>query len=134
MPFGLTNSLAIFMDYMNCMFRPYLDQFVVAFIDDILVYSKLEEEHAINLDIVLKLLQEKELYARLEKCDFLMMEVKFFGHVINQDGVSVDPSNVEVVMTSQPLKAIIEIKSFLGLAGYYRRFIEGFSIITKPFL
>ena len=98
MSFGLTNALAIFMDYMNRIFRPYLDKFVVVFIDDILVYSKTEREHAGHLQLVLQILREKKLYAKLSKCEFWMKEVKFLDHVVSHGGISVDLSKVEAVL------------------------------------
>jgi len=132
MPFGVTNAPAIFMDYMNRIFHPFLDQFVVVFIDDILIYSKTLEEHEEHLRIVLQILKEKKLYAKLSKCEFWLEEVKFLGHVISNNGVSVDPTKVEAVLQWEPPKTVTEIRSFLGLAGYYRRFIEGFSKIALP--
>ncbi|GAU51879.1 hypothetical protein TSUD_416640 [Trifolium subterraneum] len=132
MPFGLTNAPAIFMDYMNRIFQPYLDKFVVIFIDDILIYSKDPQEHAEHLRIVLNILREKQLYAKFSKCEFWLFEVKFLGHVISQGGVSVDPAKVETVLNWERPRTVSEIRSFLGLAGYYRRFILGFSEIALP--
>ena len=132
MPFGLTNAPATFMDLMNRVFRPYLDQFVIVFIDDILVYSKTWEEHAQHLRIVLQTLREHQLYAKKEKCDFWLTEVKFLGHVISGQGISVDPSKVETVLQWERPKNVAEIRSFLGLAGYYRRFVKDFSSIAAP--
>ncbi|GAU50680.1 hypothetical protein TSUD_371390 [Trifolium subterraneum] len=132
MPFGLTNAPAIFMDYMNRIFQPYLDKFVVIFIDDILIYSKDPQEHAEHLRIVLNILREKQLYAKFSKCEFWLSEVKFLGHVISQGGVSVDPSKVEAVLNWERPRTVSEVRSFLGLAGYYRRFIFGFSEIALP--
>ncbi|GAU51456.1 hypothetical protein TSUD_413530 [Trifolium subterraneum] len=132
MPFGLTNAPAVFMDYMNRIFQPYLDKFVVIFIDDILIYSKDPQEHAEHLRIVLNILREKQLYAKFSKCEFWLSEVKFLGHVISQGGVSVDPSKVEAVLNWERPRTVSEIRSFLGLAGYYRRFILGFSEIALP--
>ncbi|KAK2374423.1 putative mitochondrial protein [Trifolium repens] len=132
MPFGLTNAPAIFMEYMNRIFQPYLDKFVVIFIDDILIYSKDSQEHAEHLRIVLEVLREKQLYAKFSKCEFWLSEVKFLGHVISQGGVSVDPSKVEAVLNWERPRSVTEVRSFLGLAGYYRRFILGFSEIALP--
>ena len=123
MPFGVTNAPTIFMDYMNRIFKPFLDKFVVVFIDDILIYSRTREEHAKHLRTVLNILREKQLYAKLSKCDFWMSEIQFLGHVISAQGISVDPSKVEVVLQSERPKTVTEIRSFVGLAGYYRRFI-----------
>ena len=132
MPFGLTNAPAIFMDYMNRIFRPYLDKFVVVFIDDILIYSRTHKEHEEHLRIVLQTLREKQLYAKPEKCAFWMEEVQFLGHVISREGVAVDPSKIEAVLQWERPKTITEVRSFLGLAGYYRRFISGFSQLVLP--
>ncbi|KAK2423579.1 putative mitochondrial protein [Trifolium repens] len=132
MPFGLTNAPAVFMDYMNRIFQPYLDQFVVIFIDDILIYSKDHQEHAEHLRIVLEILREKQLYAKFSKCEFWLSEVKFLGHVISKGGVSVDPSKVEAVLNWERPRNVSEVRSFLGLAGYYRRFILGFSELALP--
>jgi hypothetical protein len=127
MSFGLTNALAYFMYLMNSVFMPELDKFVVVFIDDILVYSKNEEEHAGHLHVVLQCLREHRLYAKLSKCDFWLKEIKFLGHTISQAGIAVDPDKVQEVMNRKPPTTVRQIRSFLGLAGYYRRFISDFS-------
>jgi hypothetical protein len=132
MPFGLTNALAMFMDLMNRVFRPYLDQYVVVFIDDILVYSNSHLEHEQHLRVVLQTLRENQLYAKLDKCEFWLKEVVFLGHVISAEGIFVDPRKVEAVLKWERPTNVTEIQSFLGLAGYYRRFIEGFSTIASP--
>ncbi|XP_058185964.1 uncharacterized protein LOC131303212 [Rhododendron vialii] len=132
MPFGLTNAPATFMDLMNRIFRAYLDRFVVVFVDDILIYSPSEEEHQTHLSIVLELLREHRLYAKLSKCEFWLSEVKFLGHVVSKDGVSVDPGKIESVMNWKRPKNVFEIRSFLGLAGYYRRFVLDFSRLAAP--
>jgi hypothetical protein len=130
--FGLTNALAYFMYLMNSVFLPELDKFVVVFIDDILVYSKNEDEHTEHLHIVLQRLRDHHLYAKLSKCDFWLREIKFLGHTISQDGISVDPEKVQEVMNWKPPTTIRQIRSFLGLEGYYRRFIPDFSRIAMP--
>ncbi|XP_052726000.1 uncharacterized protein LOC128194436 [Vigna angularis] len=132
MPFGVTNAPAIFMDYMNRIFRPYLDKFVVVFIDDILVYSKSYEEHEDHLRTVLGVLREKELYAKFSKCEFLMKEVQFLGHIVSAGGISVDPAKVRAVLEWESPRSVTKVRSFVGLASYYRRFIEGFSKIVAP--
>ena len=132
MPFGVTNAPAVFMEYMNRIFNAYLDQFVVIFIDDILIYSRTSQEHEEHLRIVLSVLREKHLFAKLSKCEFWMSEVRFLGHVISQGGVAVDPSKVEAVINWERPRNASEVRSFLGLAGYYRRFIEGFSKLALP--
>ncbi|GJT53287.1 putative reverse transcriptase domain-containing protein [Tanacetum coccineum] len=132
MPFGRTNAPAIFMDLMNHVCKPYLDKFVIVFIDDILIYSKLEEEHEVHLKTILDLLKEEKLYAKFSKCEFWLKEVQFLGHVVNRNGIHVDPSKVGLVKNWKTPESPIEIRSFLGLAGYYRRFIKNFSKIAKP--
>jgi hypothetical protein len=132
MPFGLTNAPAVFMDLMNRVFRPYLDRSVVVFIDDILVYSNSYIEHEKHLREVLQTLREHRLYAKLNKCEFWLKEVTFLGHVILAEEILVDPRKVEAVLKWERPTNVTEIRSFLGLAGYYRRFIEGFSTIAAP--
>ena len=132
MPFGLTNAPTTFMDLMHRVFQFYLDQFVVVFFDDILIYSQSEEEHEDHLRIVLQALRDRQLYAKFSKCEFWLTEVKFLGHVVSASGVSVDLEKVEVVMSWERPKSVFEIRSFLGLAGYYRRFIEDFSRLAAP--
>ncbi|KAJ0577600.1 putative nucleotidyltransferase, Ribonuclease H [Helianthus annuus] len=132
MPFGLTNAPAAFMDLMNRVCKPYLDKFVIVFIDDILIYSKNQADHEKHLRCILKLLQREKLYAKFSKCEFWLREVQFLGHVVSERGIQVDPAKVEAVMNWQEPKTPTEIRSFLGLAGYYRRFIENFSRIAAP--
>jgi len=127
MSFGLTNAPAYFMYLMNKVFMEYLDKFVVVFIDDILVFSRNEIEHEKHLRLVLQKLREHQLYAKLSKCEFWLKEVSFLGHIISNGGVAVDPKKVQDVLSWKPTKDVSEIRSFLGMAGYYRRFIEGFS-------
>jgi hypothetical protein len=105
---------------------------VVVFIDDILVYSRNEDEHIMHLHVVLQRQRDHHLYAKLSKCDFWLREIKFLGHTISQDGISVDPEKVQEVMDWKPPTTVRQIRSFLGLAGYYRRFIPDFSRIAKP--
>ncbi|KAI3753681.1 hypothetical protein L2E82_25742 [Cichorium intybus] len=132
MPFGLTNAPAVFMDLMNRVCRPFLDKFVIVFIDDILIYSKSRDEHRFHLQQVLDLLRDEKLYAKFTKCEFWLREIQFLGHVINEDGIKVDPAKIEAVMSWEPPKSPMEVRSFLGLAGYYRRFVENFSRIAMP--
>ncbi|KAI5012277.1 hypothetical protein ZWY2020_024411 [Hordeum vulgare] len=131
MSFGLTNAPAYFMNLMNKVFMEYLDKFVVVFIDDILIFSKDEEEHKEHLRLVLEKLQEHKLYAKVSKCEFWLKEVGFLGHVISGEGIGVDPAKVAAVTEWVAPKSVKEIRSFLGHAGYYRRFIENFSKIAK---
>ncbi|GJY75499.1 reverse transcriptase domain-containing protein [Tanacetum coccineum] len=132
MPFGLTNAPAIFMDLMNRVCKPYLDKFVIVFIDDILIYSKTKEDHKVHLRLMLELLTKEKLYAKFSKCEFWLQEVHFLGHVVNQSGIHVDPSKIEAVKNWKAPTTPSEVRSFLGLAGYYRRFIANFSKIAKP--
>ncbi|WVZ70384.1 hypothetical protein U9M48_019058 [Paspalum notatum var. saurae] len=117
---------------MNSVFMNELDKFVVVFIDDILVYSKNKKEHEEHLWIVLSRLREHKLYAKFSKCAFWLKEVAFLGHILSAKGVAVDPSKVEDVLNWKQPQTVTEIRSFLGLAGYYRRFIKDFSRISKP--
>ncbi|WVZ50140.1 hypothetical protein U9M48_001426 [Paspalum notatum var. saurae] len=131
--FGLTNAPAYFMNMMNMIFMRELDQCVVVFIDDILIFSKTREEHEQHLRIVLEKLRENQLYGKFSKCDFWLEKVAFLGHVPGgAEGVSVDPEKVEAVSNWKTPRSATEIRSFLGLAGYYRRFMENFSKIAKP--
>nr|GEX37252.1 putative reverse transcriptase domain-containing protein [Tanacetum cinerariifolium] len=132
MSFGLTNAPAVFMDLMNHVCKPYLYKFVIVFIDDILVYSKDEEEHKKHLKISLELVKKERLHAKFSKCDFWLDSVQFLGHVINRSGVHMDPAKVEAIKSWAAPTTPMEVRQFLGLAGYYRRFIEGFSLISKP--
>ena len=126
MSFGLTNAPAYFMNLMNKVFMDELDKFFVVFIDDILIYSKSVQEHEQHLRVVLEKLRVHKLYAKFSKCEFWLEKVVFLGHILIAEGVAVDPEKVEVVSNWQQPTNVSEIRSFLGLAGYYRRFIEGF--------
>ncbi|KAA3484088.1 DNA/RNA polymerases superfamily protein [Gossypium australe] len=132
MPYGLTNAPAVFMDLMNRIFRPYPDRFVVVFIDDILIYSRDENDHAEHLRIVLQTLREKQLYAKFSNCEFWLHEVSFLGHIVSASGIRVDPSKISAILSWKPSRNVSEVHSFLGLAGYYRRFVKGFSTIATP--
>jgi hypothetical protein len=132
MSFGLTNAPDYFMYLMDKVFMEYLDKFVVVFIDDILIFSNTKEEHEKHLRLVLEKLRSNQLYVKFSKCEFWLTEVVFLGHVIAAGGVSVDPSKVKDVLNWMPPTNVSEIRSFLGLAGYYHRFIKDFSKIAKP--
>ena len=132
MPFGLTNAPVAFMDLMHRVFQPYLDHFVVVFVDDILIYSQLEREHEDHLRIILQLLSDHQLYAKFSKCEFWLIEVRFLGNEVSASGMSVDLEKVKAMMSWERPKLVFEIRSFLGLAGYYRRFIEDFSRLPAP--
>nr|GEZ89940.1 putative reverse transcriptase domain-containing protein [Tanacetum cinerariifolium] len=132
MPFHLTNAPAVFMDLMNRVCRPYLDKFVIVFIDDILIYSKSKEGHEVHLKLILELLKKEKLFGKFLKCELWLQEVHFIGYVVNSEGIHVDPNKIEAVKNWKPPKTPTEIRLFLGLAGYYRRFIASFLKIAKP--
>jgi hypothetical protein len=132
MSFGFTNAPAHFTYLMNSIFMPELDKFVVVFIDDILIYSKNMEEHAENLRIVLTRLREHQLYAKFSKCTFWLEEIQFLGHVLSAKGIAVDPSKVNDILEWKSPTKVHQVRSFLGLDCYYRRFILNFSKIVKP--
>nr|GFA05897.1 putative reverse transcriptase domain-containing protein [Tanacetum cinerariifolium] len=131
MPFDLTNAPVIFMNLMNRVCKPYLDKFVIVFIDDILIYSRNKEEHENHLGIILELLRKEKLYAKFSKCDFWIRTVQFLGHLIDRQGLHVDPTKIEAVKNWASPTTPTEIYQFLGLIGYYRRFIKDFSKIAK---
>jgi len=126
MSFSLTNAPAHFMYLMNLVFMPELDKVVVVFIDDILVYSRNEEEHAEHLRVVLTRLHEHQLYAKFSKCEFWLKKVPFLGHVLSKERIYVDPAKVQEVLDWKVPTSVHEVRNFLGLAGYYRRFISEF--------
>ncbi|XP_073061749.1 uncharacterized protein [Primulina eburnea] len=132
MSFGLTNAPSVFMDLMNRVFKSYLDSFVIVFIDDILVYSKTRELHREHLRTVLQQLRDNQLYAKLKKCEFWLDQVTFLGHIVCKDGITVDPTKIESVKKWPIPMTVAEVRSFLGLAGYYHRFIADFSKIALP--
>ena len=132
MPFELTNAPTTFMDLMHRVFQLYLDPFVVVFVDDILIYSKSEEEHKNHLRVVLQVLRDHRLYAKFSKCEFWLIEVKFLGHVVSTSSVSVDSEKVKAVMSWERPKSVFQIRSFLGLARYHKRFIDDFSRLVAP--
>jgi hypothetical protein len=129
-PFGLSNAPVVFMCLMNGVFRNYLDKFVIVFLDDILVYSKKEEEHEQHLRMVLQVLREHQLYAKLGKYSFYQKQIHYLGHIISEEGIVVDPEKIQAIQEWPVPRNITEVRSFMGLAGYYRRFIAGFSRIA----
>jgi hypothetical protein len=132
LPFGLMNAPGVFMSLMNGVFHEYLDKFVQVFIDDILIYSRMMEEHDEHLRLVLQCLRENKLYGKLSKCSFYQSKIHYLGHVISGEGIAVDPTKVEAIMEWPMLMNVPEVHSFMGLAGYYRWFVEGFSKIANP--
>ena len=132
MSFGLTNAPATFSHLMNSIFMEYLDKFVVVYLDDILIYSKNEEEHDEHLRLVLMKLREHRLYAKFSKCEFWLPEVTYLGHVISGKGIAVNPERVQAVLDWTPPETVKQVRSFLGLASYCPRFVENFSKVAKP--
>lgn len=130
MPFGLTNAPATFCTLMNKIFQPYLDEFVVVYLDDIVIFSKTLEEHVEHLRKVFQLLRENELYIKKEKCSFAKEEVHFLGHVISQ--IKMDEAKVSAIREWEVPTSVTELRSFLGLVNYYRRFRKGYSAIAAP--
>ena len=132
MPFGLTNTSTAFMCLMNNIISNYLDKFMVVFIDDMLIYSKNEQEHEEHLKIVLQVLREQQLYATFSQCDFFKEKIQYLGHLVSKEGISVDLEKVKAIMEWSVPRNLSNIRSFMGITGYYRNFIEGFSKISYP--
>ncbi|GJQ91965.1 putative reverse transcriptase domain-containing protein [Tanacetum coccineum] len=122
MSFGLTNAPTVFMDLMNRVCKPYLDKFIIVFIDDILIYSKSKEEHSEHLKIILDLLKKEKLYAKFSKCDFWLESVQFLGHVINSEGIYVDPAKIEAIKNWPVPMLPTKVRQFIGLAGVHNTF------------
>ena len=132
MPSKLTNASSMFMRHVNTISVEYLDKFVVVHLNDVLIYSKSEDEHVEHLRLALMKLREHRLYAKYSKCECWMKELMFLDHVISVEGVAVSPEKVQAILDCEPPKSVKEVRDFLKLAGYYRRFVEGFSKVVKP--
>jgi hypothetical protein len=132
MPFGLTNEPPTFQSLMNYVFKPFLRKFVLVFFDDILIYNKSWEEHVQYVDKVLQLLEEKQLYARPSKCSFGVKEVEYLGRIVSHEGVKVDPNKIKAIREWPTPKTLKKLRGFLGLTGYYRKFVNNYGQITTP--
>ncbi|KAA0057109.1 reverse transcriptase [Cucumis melo var. makuwa] len=134
MPFGLTNAPATFCTLMNQVFHEYLDKFVVVYLDDIVVYSTTMEEHRDHLQKVFQKLKENQLYVKREKCSFAQEQINFLGHVIECGRIGMEEGKIAAIRDWAMPKSVSELRSFLGLANYYRRFVEGFSKRASPLI
>lgn len=132
LPFGLTNAPATFQATMNRIFGPYLNKFVTVYLDDILIFSRTAEEHAKHLRLVLSLLRQHKLHAKLSKCEFWRSEVQYLGHIVSAEGIRMDPKKVEQIKKWPLPRDLAELRSFVGLANYFRRFIAGFASLATP--
>ena len=132
LPFGLTNAPATFMHLMHQIFEPYLDKFVLVFLDDILIFSRSVEEHEQHVRQVLELLRQHKLYAKMSKCELFRPSVEFLGHIVDAKGLHMMEDKVKAIADWPPLQSVDDVRSFLGLAGFYRKFIRMFSDITAP--
>jgi hypothetical protein len=132
MPFGLSNAPATFQELMNSIFSPYLRKFVLVFFDDILVYSSSMQQHEQHLKLVLNTLRNHELRAKLSKCSFGQSQVEYLGHIISSSGVATDPSKIQDILNWDKPITVKKLRGFLGLTGYYRRFIKGYATICQP--
>jgi hypothetical protein len=132
MPFGLCNAPSTFMKLMNEVLRPLLDKCVIVFIDDILIYSSSEEQHYRDVSAVFNVLRQHKLYIKLSKCSFFKAEVEFLGHIVGHSTIKMSKDKLDTIMTWPSPKSVTEVRSFLGLCNYYRKFIQGFSQVAAP--
>ncbi|CAM8977675.1 unnamed protein product [Rhodiola kirilowii] len=132
LPFGLTNAPATFQSLMNQVLSPFLRQFVLVFFDDILIYSKELQSHIEHLTKVFELLRKEHFYLKLSKCDFRVARVHYIGHVISSEGVSTDPKKIDTMIRWPTPRKVRELRGFLGLSGYYRKFIQGYGVVAQP--
>jgi hypothetical protein len=132
MPFGLTNAPASFQCAMNSILQSFLRKFVMVFLDDILIYSSSLDAHLQHMRLVLDKLREHQFYLKMKKCSFMKSELKYLGHVISREGVATDPSKTKVMLNWPQPRNVTELRGFLGLTGYYRRFVKNYGLLAKP--
>jgi hypothetical protein len=131
MPFGLMGALATFQDFMNQLLAPFLRKWVVVFLDDVLVYSATMEEHVGHLKQVLDLISQQQLYLRESKCVFDQAKLEFLGHIVSAAGITTDPNKIRVIREWPKPACVKDVRSFLGMAGYYRKFVPNFGINSR---
>jgi len=132
MPFGLTNTLATFQCIMNQLLQPLLRKFVLVFLDDILIYSATREEHIQHIQEVFETLRANKLYLKASKCTFAQTSLEYLGHIISDKGVATDPAKTQEMLKWPTPTNITELRGFLGLTGYYKKFVKNYGIIAKP--
>jgi hypothetical protein len=132
MPFGLKGAPATFQQFMDNVFRPFLGRFAVAYIDDLAIYSNTKEEHLQHLRQILQTMRDNQIYGKMKKCIFMKDEAPYLGHIISKDGIKMDPKKVETIQNWPEITTIKQLQAFLGLMGYYRKFIKNFAQVAKP--
>ncbi|XP_078173972.1 putative mitochondrial protein AtMg00860 [Carex rostrata] len=132
MPFGLTNALATFQNLMNTIFKPFLRKFILVFFDDILVYSEDQVTHVEHVRKAFEILEQNQLHLKRSKCEFGVSQIEYLGHIISHEGVSIDPGKVKDMREWPVPKDVKSLRGFLGLTGYYKRFIQGYGLLSKP--